>query len=314
MSRRPARSTSARRRLPVVALTVLALAVTTPEAMASQGVGRRRSAAGRGRRLGRQRASRAGAAVRRDAAGGHQLPDPGRALDDLRLHDRTLGGRARDRRAPAGQPAAATRVLLVNGQMHGEEWPGPRSVTIAARPAYAGDGVVPDLDHLARSTPTAAGSGGAATTTASTSTATSTTRGRRCGTPARGRVERAGDPRDDALPELDPARPRHVAARLLASRSTPPAAGGGPRGRATSRASPASVRPSAVPCEPGPCHGNMTDWYTRVSTSGGVAVTVEMPRSSARARACRVPGRASRATPIRCTAWAAKNIAARLPA
>ena len=68
-----------------------------------------------------------------------------------------------------------------------------------------------------------------------------------------------------------------------------------------------------VPCG-GPCHGNMTDWYSATSTSGGVAFTVEMPRSSRVTHRCNVPGRSTRATPIMCAAWAALAMAPRLPA
>lgn len=68
-----------------------------------------------------------------------------------------------------------------------------------------------------------------------------------------------------------------------------------------------------VPCS-GPCHGNMTDWYTAASTVGGVAFTVEMPRSSLKAHRCAVPGRPSSASTIRCAAWASLHLATRLPA
>jgi len=67
-----------------------------------------------------------------------------------------------------------------------------------------------------------------------------------------------------------------------------------------------------VPCG-GPCHGNLTDWYTATSRVSGVAFTVEMPRSSRVVRACGVAGH-PRETPIRCAALAAVALAARLPA
>jgi predicted deacylase len=64
----------------------------------------------------------------------------------------------------------------------------------------------------------------------------------------------------------------------------------------------------------GPCHGNMTDWYSATSRVRGVAFTVEMPRTSKSVRRCAVPGRATSLTTIRCSAFAAVYLAGRLPA
>lgn len=66
-----------------------------------------------------------------------------------------------------------------------------------------------------------------------------------------------------------------------------------------------------VPCG-GPCTGNMTAWYTAASRVGGVAFTVEMPRSSRSPQRCRVPG-ATRSLPvIDCAARASVVLAATL--
>jgi hypothetical protein len=91
--------------------------------------------------------------------------------------------------------------------------------------------------------------------------------------------------------------------------------GGGRRAALARRFSALSriVPAHAVPCG-GPCHGNMTDWYSAGSRVGGVGFTVEMPHSSRVVRACAVPGRPSRATPIQCVAWAAIFMARSLPA
>jgi hypothetical protein len=72
------------------------------------------------------------------------------------------------------------------------------------------------------------------------------------------------------------------------------------------------IGPAApVPCG-GPCHGNMTDWYTATSRVHGVAFTVEMPRSSRSARSCNVPGHRQRIPVIDCAAYALYYMAGRL--
>jgi predicted deacylase len=67
-----------------------------------------------------------------------------------------------------------------------------------------------------------------------------------------------------------------------------------------------------VSCD-GPCHGNMTDWYTATSPVRGVAFTVEMPHTSKVPGRCSVPGRPGRATKIDCVAWTAMYLAGKLP-
>jgi hypothetical protein len=66
-----------------------------------------------------------------------------------------------------------------------------------------------------------------------------------------------------------------------------------------------------VPCS-GPCHGNLTDWYSATSRVHGVAFTVEMPSGSLSVRTCGVPGHAGPMTVVDCTAYAAVALAARL--
>lgn len=312
MSRRPARPASARRRLPVVALTVLALAVTTPEAMASQG-----ASAGGSSAVGAVTAS--AGTVRAAVDPPYSAAPPAgiscraqvvRSTTYACTIGRSVAGRAIVARRQ-GNPDAA-RVLLVNGQMHGEEWPGPRSVKIVRglrTPATASyqiwtiSTINPDGSRIGR-------------------------RRNNHGVDLNRNFDDAWAPLWDAGPRPASEPETRAVMRFLTwiqpdlilslhgfSESVDTTGGGRRAAWARDFSRISGIGPAKrVPCEPGPCHGNMTEWYTRVSTSGGVAVTVEMPRSSARARACRVPGRASRATPIRCTAWAAKDIAARLPA
>lgn len=75
------------------------------------------------------------------------------------------------------------------------------------------------------------------------------------------------------------------------------------RARTFSRLS--GIRPAEpVPCS-GPCHGNLTEWLTATSRVGGVAFTVEMPRWSRAVRTCPVPGRQRSMPVLRCAARAA---------
>lgn len=209
-----------------------------------------------------------------------------------------------------GNPSAA-RVLLVNGQMHGEEWPGPHVV------------------DLIRAIPTSARASYAIWTV-------------RTMNPDGGRIGRRLNSHRVDLNGNFPAKFLRMAHTGPWALSEPESAsmvrfltwvqpdliislhgfsqavdttGGGARAawaRAFSRLS--NITPAhAVPCG-GPCHGNMTDWYTATSRVRGVAFTVEMPRSSRVVRRCGVPGRPARATPIQCTAWAAVYLAPRLPA
>ncbi len=206
--------------------------------------------------------------------------------------------------------ATSTRVLVVVGQMHGEEWPGPRSVDVV------------------RSIPTP--------TTASYTIWTVRTMNPDGGAVGRRRTnhgvdlnrnfpnkfKRMSDSGPRALSEPESAAMARfltwvqpdLVVSLHGFTTAVDITGGGLRaawGRrfsTLSRITPAHV----VPCG-GPCHGNMTDWYSATSKVHGVAFTVEMPRSSKVARTCGVPGH-RRGTPIQCVAWAAAYLAPRLPA
>ena len=223
---------------------------------------------------------------------------------------RSVGGRAIVARRQ-GNPDAP-RVLLVNGQMHGEEWPGPRSVKVLRGLRSPTDGSF-QIWTISTINPD----------------------GKRIGRRRNNHRVDLNRNFDDSWAPLWDAGPRaasepetRAVVRFLRwiqpdliislhgfSESVDTTGGGRRAAWARDFSRISRIRPAKpVPCQPGPCHGNMTEWYTRVSTSGGVAFTVEMPRSSARKRACAVPGRASRATPIRCTAWASLDIARRLPA
>jgi hypothetical protein len=206
--------------------------------------------------------------------------------------------------------ATSKRVLAVVGQMHGEEWPGPRSVDVI------------------RSIPTAS--------SAAYTIWTIRTMNPDGGAVGRRRTNhgvdlnrnfpnkflRMADSGPRALSEPESAAVARfltwvqpdLVVSLHGFSTAVDTTGGGQRAAWARRFSGLSrITPAhAVPCG-GPCHGNMTDWYSATSTVHGVAFTVEMPRSSKVARACSVPGH-TRGTPIQCVAWAAVYLAARQPA
>jgi hypothetical protein len=313
--RRSIPSPSFRPRLGVVALTSLALVVTLPQSSAAAAPGSGSSTV-RG-----SVAAAAGAvpgAVRAAESPYAATPPAGitcrsaiyRKTTYRCVIGRSVAGRAIVARRQ-GNPAAS-RVLLVNGQMHGEEWPGPRSVKVVRGLSVPSDAsyqiwtistINPDGDRIGR-------------------------RRNNHGVDLNRNFPDAWAPLWDAGPRAASEPETRATMRFLTwtqpdlilslhgfSESVDTTGGGQRAAWARDFSRLSGIGPAMrVPCGAGPCHGNMTEWYSRVSTSGGVAITVEMPRSSARARSCSVPGRAPRATPIRCTAWAAKNIAPRLPA
>jgi predicted deacylase len=208
-----------------------------------------------------------------------------------------------------GNPAAK-RVLVVSGQMHGNEWPGPhivdllRTLPTSARASYAiwtVRTINPDGMHANR-------------------------RFTAHGVDLNGnfpqgfkRSSRSGpaplsEPESRAMARfLTWVQPDLVISFHGFSTAVDTTGGGRRAAMARKFSALSRITPAHnVPCG-GPCHGNMTDWYTATSRVGGVAFTVEMPRSSLVARACGVPGH-RRGTPIQCAAWAAVYLAPRLPA
>lgn len=206
-----------------------------------------------------------------------------------------------------GDPASR-RVLVVLGQMHGEEWPGPLSVDLLRTLPTTGDRVIWTVRSMNPD-------GGAI--------------GRRWNShgvnlnanfPDKFRVASRTGARALSEPEaraittfLTRVQPDLVVSLHGFSEAVDTTGGGRRAALARTFSALSGVRPAHVVSCGEPCHGNMTDWYSATSRVGGVAFTVEMPRSSRVVRACGVPGR-PRGTPIQCAAWAAAYLALRLPA
>jgi protein MpaA len=207
-----------------------------------------------------------------------------------------------------GNPASS-RVLLVNGQMHGEEWPGEmvvdylRKLPTAATADYqiwTIKTINPDGAHIGRRW----NSHGIDLNGNFPNKFVSS---RRTGPRALSEPESASMVR--FLTWLQP----DLIISLHGFNTSTDTTGGGKRAAWARRfAALTHITPAhPVSCD-GPCHGNMTDWYTATSKVRGVAFTVEMPRTSKSARACSVPGRPARAATIYCTAWTAMYLAAQL--
>jgi hypothetical protein len=209
-----------------------------------------------------------------------------------------------------GNPTAA-RVLVVNGQMHGEEWPGPLVVD-----QIRALGIPASVSYQIWTVRTINPDGGRI--------------GRRRNSH---RVDLNGNFPNKFLRKSDtgPYALSEPEARAMVRfltwiqpdlvislhgfSTSVDTTGGGARAawaRAFSRA--ANITPAKPVSCGGPCTGNMTDWYTATSRVHGVAFTVEMPRSSKVVRRCAVPGRPTSLSTIRCSAYAALYLAARLPA
>jgi protein MpaA len=203
----------------------------------------------------------------------------------------------------------SARVLVVNGQMHGEEWPGPLTVDALRKLP-----IPRNADFQVWTIRTINPDGGRL--------------GHRF--TSRGIDLNGNFPlRFKRLPRTGPralSEPESVAmARFLTwvqpdllislhgfSQAVDTTGGGVRAAMARRFSSLSNITPARpVPCD-GPCHGNMTDWYTATSRVRGVAFTVEMPHSSLVKRRCGVPAHRL-ATPIQCSAWAAVFMAARLP-
>ena len=207
--------------------------------------------------------------------------------------------------------AASSRVLVVSGQMHGEEWPGPlvvdqiRAIGVRGSATYqiwTVRTLNPDGSRIGRRR---------------------NSHGVDLNRNFPDKFLRMADSGPRALSEPESAamarfltwvQPDLVISLHGFSTSVDTTGGGMRAAWARSYSRLTSITPAKpVPCG-GPCHGNMTDWYSATSRVGGVAFTVEMPRTSKSVRRCAVPGRPASLTTIRCSAYAAVYLAGRLPA
>ena len=181
--------------------------------------------------------------------------------------------------------ANASHLLVVLGQMHGEEWAGPLVVDkIRALPVPAGFQVW--------TVRTMNPDGGAA--------------GQRYNArgvdlngnfPARwARTAHSGsrvlsEPESVAIARLLTWLQPDLVISIHGFLSAVDTTGGGLRAaRARQFAAMAEVGPARLVACSGPCYGNLTDWYTAISRRGGVAFTLEMPPASLGIRTCLVPG------------------------
>ncbi len=203
----------------------------------------------------------------------------------------------------------AARVLLVSGQMHGNEWPGPmvvdrlRALRVPAGVRYQvwtvrtmnPDGASRSSRYDARGVDLNANFP-AAWVAASRSGA-----------------RPLSEPESAAMARLLGWLQPDVVVSLHGFLTAVDTTGGGLR---AARAQEYSVLSRITPAHPvpcsGPCHGNLTDWYSAVSRVHGVAFTVEMPSGSLSSRSCGVPGHGGPMPVVDCAAYAALALAARL--
>ncbi|MFN8158818.1 MAG: M14 family metallopeptidase [Candidatus Nanopelagicales bacterium] len=204
--------------------------------------------------------------------------------------------------------AGAPRVLVVIGQMHGEEWPGPLTVDVLRTLRPASDAVIWSVRSMNPDGGAIGRRWNSHGVNLNSNFPDKFLRDSRSGPRA------LSEPESQAIARFLSAVQPDLVISLHGFTQAVDTTGGGRRAAfARSFSVLSGIKPAhVVPCG-GPCHGNMTDWYTATSRSNGVAFTVEMPRSSRVARACGVPGHPWE-TPIRCTALAAVYLAARLPA
>jgi predicted deacylase len=222
---------------------------------------------------------------------------------------RSVGGRAIVA-TRQGNPASP-RVLVVSGQMHGEEWPGPLVVDQIRAMGVRGSAsyqiwtvrtMNPDGSRIGRRR---------------------NSHGVDLNRNFPTRFLRMADSGPRALSEPESAamarfltwvQPDLVISLHGFSTSVDTTGGGLRAAWARSYSRLTRITPAKpVPCG-GPCHGNMTVWYSATSRVKGVAFTVEMPRASKSVHRCAVPGRPASLTTIRCSAFAAIYLAGRLPA
>jgi hypothetical protein len=207
--------------------------------------------------------------------------------------------------------AASSRVLVVNGQMHGEEWPGTlvvdqiRAIGVRGSASYqiwTVRTMNPDGSRIGRRR-------NSHRVDLNSNFPDKFLRTAESGPRALSEPESAAMARFLTWVQPD------LVISLHGFSTSVDTTGGGMRAawaRAYSRLT--GITPAKPVLCGGPCHGNMTDWYTATSRVSGVAFTVEMPRTSKSVRRCRVPGRPTSLTTIRCSAFAAVYLAGRLPA
>lgn len=201
----------------------------------------------------------------------------------------------------------AERVLVVSGQMHGNEWPGPLVVKRIRGIDVSPTGPT-QVWTVRTMNPDGARSGGRYNARGVDLNANfpyewrhfSRSSGRYAGT------RPASEPETRAMMRfLRWVQPDLVISFHGFSTSVDTTGGGLRAARARTFSRLSGIRPAhPVPCS-GPCHGNLTEWYTATSRVGGVAFTVEMPRWSRTVRRCAVPGRERPMPVLRCAARAA---------
>jgi murein peptide amidase A len=205
--------------------------------------------------------------------------------------------------------AAAARVLLVLGQMHGEEWPGPlvvdrvRSATVPTGAAY-------QVWTVRTMNPDGGAVGQRYDAHGVNLNANFPTRWARS---ARSGSRPMSEPESVAVVRLLDWLQPDLVISIHGFEGAVDTTGGGLRAaRARQLQAMVDVGPARVVGCGGPCQGNLTDWYTATSRRGGVAFTVEMPRVSLAVLPCHVPGHAREQVVVDCVALAALELAARL--
>lgn len=205
-----------------------------------------------------------------------------------------------------GNPQA-TRVLVVSGQMHGNEWPGPLIVKQIRGFAVSATGPA-QVWTVRTMNPDGASVDGRYNARGVDLNANfpydweyqSRTGPRYAGSRAKSEPETRA-----MLRFLRWVQPDLVISFHGFSTSVDTTGGGLRAARARTFSQLTNITPAQpVPCS-GPCHGNMTEWYSARSKVGGVAFTVEMPRWSRARRTCAVPGHTGAMPVLRCAARAA---------
>lgn len=254
------------------------------------------------------------------AAPGRPLPPPPAGITCRRV-DRppvdlecVLGRSVRGRAIVAQRQGVpdADRVLVVNGQMHGEEWPGPLVVDRIRRLRLPA-GVKATIWTVRTLNPDGAARSYRYTAHGVDLNANFPNKWYRPPGARYPGTAPLSEPESRAMARfLTWVQPNLVISLHGFSESVDTTGGGLRAARARQFAALTNLGPAKPVLCGGPCHGNMTDWYTATSKVGGVAFTVEMPRTSRGRRTCAVPGYSGSRVILDCTARAAVAMAARL--